>query len=854
MQPARHVPTGSAQCDTCHKSTAAGGFSSFIMGSTGHAALSVTASSNCTTCHASNYLGVVTKPATHVSTTANCTTCHSGFSTFTGVAFNHGGVAAGTCNTCHLNGTNGAMVQPARHVPTGSVQCDTCHKSTAAGGFSSFVMGSTGHSALSVTSSSNCTTCHAASYLGIVTKPAGHVSTTANCTTCHSGFSTFSRATFNHSGVTAGTCNTCHLKGANGAMVQTARHVPTGSVQCDTCHKSTVAGGFSSFVMGSTGHAALSVTASSNCTTCHASNYLGVVTKPAGHVSTTQNRTTCHSGFATFTGVAFNHSGVAAGTCNTCHLNGANGAMMQPAKHVPTGLAQCDTCHKSTAAGGFSSFTMGSTGHSALSVTSSSNCKTCHASNYLGVVTKPAGHVSTTQNCTTCHSGFTSFAGVTFNHSGVAAGTCNTCHLNGTNGAMMQPAKHVPTGSVQCDTCHKSTAAGGFSSFVMGSTGHSALSVTASSNCTTCHAANYLGVVTKPAGHVSTTQNCTTCHGGFATFAGGVFNHGGVAAGTCASCHLNGTNGAMKEPARHVPTGSVSCDTCHKSTAVGGFSSFVMGSTGHSALNVTSSSTCTTCHASNYLGVVTKPTGHVATSQNCTSCHSGFTTFAGVTFNHSGVAAGTCSSCHLNGANGAMTEPARHVPTGSAQCDMCHKSTAVGGFSSFVMGSTGHSALNVSSGSNCTACHAANYLGVVAKPTGHVSTSQNCSVCHSGFATFASASFNHSGVTVGTCASCHLNGTNGAMKEPARHMPTGSVSCDTCHKSAAVGGFASFVMGNSGHSALSVTLSSNCMTCHGGSYLGTATFRAHSGRHGATASNANYCGNCHKSFTRSPGD
>jgi hypothetical protein len=203
-----------------------------------------------------------------------------------------------------------------------------------------------------------------------------------------------------------------------------------------------------------------------------------------------------------------------------------------------------------------------------------------------------------------------------------------------------------------------------------------------------------------------------------------------------------------------------------------------------------------------------------------------------------------------------MKPPSNHTPIGTAQCSDCHKNKTVGGFAIFQMGSAGHTAVGVTSTSaNCLQCHVGSYLGVTVKPVGHTTTSQNCGVCHTtGFTSFAGASFNHGGVASGTCNSCHLTGVSGAMKEPAKHVTTGTAQCDVCHKSTAAGGFSTFVMQTAGHTALGVALSSNCMTCHNGTVLGTVTFRPHPGKHNATASTANYCGNCHKSFTRSPGD
>ena len=120
---------------------------------------------------------------------------------------------------------------------------------------------------------------------------------------------------------------------------------------------------------------------------------------------------------------------------------------------------------------------------------------------------KPTTHVATTQNCSTsgCHASFTSFAGATFNHTGVTSGTCYTCHGTGANGAMMENTGHVPTASVSCDTCHTLTTVGGFATYTMGTAGHTALGVTTASNCTTCHMGTYFGVVVKSASHMTTT-------------------------------------------------------------------------------------------------------------------------------------------------------------------------------------------------------------------------------------------------------------------------------------------------------------------------------------------------------------
>jgi hypothetical protein len=307
---------------------------------------------------------------------------------------------------------------------------------------------------------------------------------------------------------------------------------------------------------------------------------------------------------------------------------------------------------------------------------------------------------------------------------------------------------------------------------------------------------------------------------------------------TCAACHIGTLAPGMA--ANHIPVGAVSCDTCHRNSIT--FAQTLMN---HAGIN----SGCTACHNGQaFIGVtpVSKPSGHVATSADCVSCHTSFVSFAGAAFNHSGITSG-CASCHT-GVGGVTGKPANHMPT-SQDCSLCHKSTVAFGPNT-PMNHTG-----ISSG--CTACHNGQaFFGVtpVSKPSGHVATSADCVSCHTSFVSFAGAAFNHTGVVAGTCNTCHT-GAGGGMVEASRHVLTGSVSCDTCHKSTAVGGFAIFTMGNSGHAALGISLAtSNCMTCHAGTYLGVVTFRPHPGQHGTNATSANFCGTCHKSFTSDPGN
>ena len=690
------------------------------------------------------------------------------------------------------------------------------------------------------------------------------MATTQDCVTCHRSFVSFAGAAFVHPANASGNCFSCHGTATSGAMMENAGHVPTNSVSCDACHKSTATGGFAVYTMGTSGHTALGVSSTSDCTSCHAGSYFGVTVKSSTHIATTGNCATCHNNFTSFGSATFTHPSNASGNCYSCHGTGTGGAMVENATHAPTGSVSCDACHTSTATGGFASFTMGTNGHSQLGVSITSDCTSCHlTASYFGVIAKPSAHITTTpanQNCSAsgCHTSFTTFAGTTYTHSSSSSGQCYTCHGTGSGGAMMEISNHVPTGSVSCDACHASTASGGFAISSMGSTGHTALGVGMTSDCTSCHTGSYFGVTVKPTSHVATTQNCSAsgCHTSFTTFAGTTYTHSSSSTGQCYTCHGTGSGGAMVENSTHVPTTTVSCDACHTSTVAGGFATYTMGTSGHSALGVAISSDCTSCHqTASYFGVLSKPTTHITTTptnQNCSTsgCHSSFTSFAGATFNHSGVTSGTCYSCHGTGKNGAMMEISNHVPTASVSCDACHTSTAIGGFAIYTMGTAGHTAIGATTATNCTTCHqTATYFGVVVKPSSHTTTTpanENCYDCHNTFTSFAGASYSHPASASGNCYSCHGSGTNGAMKEVSNHVPTTTVSCDVCHKSSVSGGFASYTMGNAGHAALNVVLStSNCMTCHSGTYFGTKTFKPHG--------KGNMCGTCHKSFTSDPG-
>jgi Cytochrome c7 and related cytochrome c len=165
-KPIKHVPTGTATCDSCHGDT----WVPVSTSKTHQASVGTT----CETCH--NGTLAKGKSTRHLPTTLTCSTCH--VQTTWSADFNHAKagivIGSGTCATCH-NGTI-STGKSSRHIPT-TATCDTCHKSFS--GFDGAVMNHT----------------------GIVD----------SCVSCHNGiFATGKLSAKFHPAPTPDTCETCH--------------------------------------------------------------------------------------------------------------------------------------------------------------------------------------------------------------------------------------------------------------------------------------------------------------------------------------------------------------------------------------------------------------------------------------------------------------------------------------------------------------------------------------------------------------------------------------------------------------------------------------------------------------------
>lgn len=802
---AAHIPDN-RQCDTCHKST-----SSFAIRTMDHTGLA----GQCSTCHNATYvsqnaLAMPTFPR-HVTTAAQCDTCHSTV-TWSPANYTHETTAAGTCNTCHTGAP--AQGKSASHIPT-TAQCDTCHIGTSV--FAGAQMNHTGMAG-------QCSTCHNGNPIYLAqnaqAKSASHVPTNAQCDSsgCHSSTTSWATATFNHAlaapPVLVGdhSCANCHKSGGTGLPKPTT-HVPTSGA-CDNCHTSLNPNGFKPAHMDHTGTAG-------TCGTCHSGGFasVGAQGKSASHIPTAQQCESCHTNFVAFRPATMNHTGTT-GACSTCHSGAyvAVGALAKSATHVVTS-AQCDSCHRITSA-----WTPALVGHDS---TATRRCSVCH--NSVNATGKGSTHIPDNRQCDTCHSNFTAFRPALMSHVGLN-GQCSTCH-NGSylsENAQAKSPTHVAT-NAQCDSsgCHAST-----STWATTTVDHALLAppvVLGDHTCANCHRAGGTGLP-KPTNHIPTAAACDTCHSNFGAFRPAFMNHTGTT-GQCSTCHNGsyiaaGTQGAQAKPVGHIPT-STQCDSCH--TGFIAFSPATMNHTG-------TAGACSTCHNGAYVsvgsqGALPKHSTHMVTSAQCDSsgCHSSTTTWAGVTYNHTGVTIGghTCANagCHIAGGAG-MPKLINHIPT-TAACDTCHTN-----FSAFKPATMNHTGL----GGQCSTCHSGGYLSqnAQAKSTNHMVTSLQCdsSGCHTSTTTWAGVTYNHAanGVVIGghTCANagCHVAGGSGLPK-PGTHFPT-SGACDNCHTN-----FAAFAPATMSHTGITAS----CSSCHNSI---NATGKP-SGRHIPTSAGCEVC-------------
>ncbi|MFZ2989044.1 cytochrome c3 family protein [Ideonella sp.] len=761
-----------------------------------------------------------------------------GVATATGKTFDHlstgfaltGAHSGERCEACHLNGqfkgtprdcaschTSGMpraranITRSASHLPT-NASCDSCHNTR------DFNVARFSHSGVSPGS---CQTCHNGSTAA--GKPANHLATSASCDSCHGSQAWSPAKGFDHAGVLPGSCASCHGPGGKGSQ-KPASHIPTtavpglGSGACDSCHKS----GFRSWLPARV-HANASI--SSQCSSCHNGSFPSATAKPANAlhagVSACEN---CH-GTSSWSGAKVDHKGFTQATnCASCH-NGST-ATGKSATHIPVGASNCSACHATTG------WKPSQWNHSQTVVTA--QCASCHTGSFPPADGKPANHLPYTlvsatagANCDSCHkAGHASWLPARVHANFSLSNQCASCHTGNYPGAVGKPATPVHSGVSNCENCHTPTGWSG------AKVDHKTYNQT--TNCASCH--NGSTATGKTASHIPVgLTNCYACHS-VSAWKPSKWNHSQtVVTAQCASCHSGSTPPADGKPANHVPyalitaSAAANCDTCHRS----GYASWG-GARFHTSVSV--SNQCSTCHTGAYLGAVGKPATpvHVGVTA-CESCHK-TTGWTGGKVDHSSFGAATnCSTCH-NGSS-ATAKPASHIPVGTTNCYSCHSTTA------WKPSKWNHTQTVVTA--QCAACHSGSTPPADGKPANHVpytlvavSASANCDACHNGStSTWSNGKFHSNFSTATQCASCHTGSYLAATGKPATAVHQGVTTCESCHKSTSSWQSVQFK-----HSAANQVGSGTCDTCHNGS-----TAKGKPSGHVPILVSTARCDACHKS-------
>jgi len=456
--------------------------------------------------------------------------------------------------------------------------------------------------------------------------------------------------------------------------------------------------------------------------------------------------------------------------CEQCHtVRGWQVSVQQIQQHnnrFPlTGAhaaVDCDTCHKGAANSKFQ--------------TMSTECYSCHQSDYTAT-TNP-NHVTAkfAIQCETCHS-TDNWLNAKFDH--------NSVGFPLTGGHAVPPR--------QCADCHVNN--------------NYNLGVTA---CLTCHQKDFAGATT-PVPHAGFPTTCEQCHD-TVQWSDGKFDHsktGFTLTGmhtvpprlctdchtnnnytlnntTCVSCHLKDFKNTSN-PSHVSFNFSQTCETCHTTS---GWSPATFD---HSTVNfpLTGAHTmpprqCTDCHANNIFNL---------TSTACVTCH--MKDFQNTT-NPNHVAGGfaqTCETCHTTSAwqpaqfdhsksafplTGSHTVPPR-------QCTDCHVNNNY----------------NITN-TTCISCHQNDY-NKATTPVPHSGFPTTCQQCHD-TVQWTDGKFDHSttgftltgmhtvpprqctdchvnnnySLNTGACVSCHLKDYQGTTN-PNHVTANFPQTCDSCH-------------------------------------------------------------------------
>ena len=549
-------------------------------------------------------------------------------------------------------------------------------------------------------------------------------------------------------------------------------------------------------------------------------------------------------------------------TCVGCHRTDYDRAAKPP--HAGAGFpTTCVTCHTETAWRG-APFDHNTTqfpltgAHQAATCTSChsdgvyrgkpTTCVSCHRPDYAKTTTPPHAAAAFATTCTSCHT-TTRWQGAVFDH--------NTTQFPLTGGHQ----------AVACASCHGDGVYHG-----------------KSTNCVTCHRADYDKTSTPPHAAAAFSTTCTTCHTGTTTWQGANFNHsttqfpltGAHLTASCAACHGDGVY-------RGKPI------------------------------------TCVSCHRPDYDKTTVPAHAAAGYSTDCTTCHTGTATWQGANFNHSTtqfpltgahLTVG-CASCHADGVFKGKptacvachrpdfdktTAPAHAAAGYSTDCTTCHTTNAWQG-ANFNHNTTqfpltgAHGAVACASchgdgvykgkPTACVACHRPEYDKTTTPPHAAAAFATTCASCHT-TTTWQGAVFNHSTTRfpligahlTASCASCHSDGVYAGKPtacvachrpeydrttNPAHAAAGYSTDCTTCHTGTTTWQGAVFNHSTTQFPLTGAHLAVACSACHSdGVFKGkpTTCVSCHQPQYTATttpphaaAGFSTSCATCHNSTT-----
>jgi hypothetical protein len=362
---AGHPTTG--DCSDCHTGTT---YFDGAVKPTGH----IPTTAACSTCHVNGGFAISslgTNAQIHTGITSNCRSCHAG-GPFAGSGQVTGSTLCATAALPYVPrpmpltscGASPTAPSTLNHIPVGTQGCELCHGST---NFTTFKMpsttdmrpttttgpvpGTTMHTVGVPSSLFTCMSCHETPYkwFGVTIRVRDganhHAGQDCDGSGCHSNTRSSFFATirpipvrraavggmlqrlvprdvagvgagaaldfFDHRGVTAGQCQTCH----NGQLAKAAPVKHYGKrLSCDSCHRTTT------WTPAQYTHAA---NAAGQCVSCH--NGVDASPRPGNHFISVRSCDTCHRSSA-WAPVQYQHTSPAyqqqpdRPTCISCHV------------------------------------------------------------------------------------------------------------------------------------------------------------------------------------------------------------------------------------------------------------------------------------------------------------------------------------------------------------------------------------------------------------------------------------------------------------------------------------------------------------------------------------------------------